>query len=152
MSEAARLAETLEQLLTLIVRRQGQLAELDPGALTPTQRMALTAVADRGALRLGTLADHVATTDATASRTVDALAAAGMVKRVADPHDRRGVLIAPTPRGRRLVAARRRRLVELMEQGLATMPETDQARLVDLLGELNELLGAAPAGTVEARQ
>jgi hypothetical protein len=55
-------------------------------------------------------------------------------------------------RGRELVAARRRRLVAALEDGLAALDATDGERLVDLLFELNEIFrnGDRAAAAVEA--
>jgi DNA-binding MarR family transcriptional regulator len=135
---ARSLAAAVEALFLQLVREKSR----DPSPLTPTQRLALTAVVDEGPLRLGALADRMQASDATATRTVDALAAGGLVKRIPDADDRRGVLIASTPAGRRLVAKRRRRLTASLERGLAGMPDEDQQRLVALLLQLNELLGS----------
>jgi len=140
-SQPARLAEQLERLFVLLVRRRGLPAEEEP-QLTATQRLALLLLAGESPVRLGVLAGRMATTDATASRTVDALEAAGLVRREPDPCDRRGVLVAATPQGLALLAERRQRLVDALAHGLAGMPEEDQARLVSLLEELGELLDA----------
>ncbi len=43
-------------------------------------------------------------------------------------------------RGREVLATRRQRVSELVEEGLRAMPAEDQERLVDLLDELNDLL------------
>ena len=137
-----RLAAELERLFRALVRGPGLPPGDDEHRLTATQKLALILLADRSPLRLGALADEMETTDATASRTVDALEAAGLVKREPDPLDRRCVLVAATPEGRFLVAERRRRLVSGLARGLAEMAEEDQARLVALLAQLNELLDA----------
>ncbi|WP_043635303.1 MarR family winged helix-turn-helix transcriptional regulator [Nonomuraea candida] len=47
----------------------------------------------------GVLAKHVNLTSGSASRMIDRLVAAGCVRRVADPGDRRRVLIEPTQEG-----------------------------------------------------
>jgi len=137
-----RLAVELERLFLALVRGPGLPPEDDEHRLTATQKLALILLSDRSPLRLGALAHEMGTTDATASRTVDALEAAGLVRREPDPGDRRCVLVAATPRGLALVAKRRQRLVSGLARGLAEMAEEDQARLVALLAQLNELLDA----------
>lgn len=139
-SQPERLAEQLERLFHLLVRRRGLPAEDEELRLTATQRLALLLLGDCSPVCLGVLADQMGTTDATASRTVDALEAVGLVRREPDPCDRRGVLVVATPKGLALIAERRQRLVSGLAQGLASMPEEDQARLVSLLVELNQLL------------
>lgn len=113
----------------------------DPVPATTPQKVALTAVADWGPLRLGALADRMGTTDATASRTVDALVATGLVERLEDAEDRRAVRIAVTPEGRRLIDRRRAELAKALERGLRDLPADDRDRLVGLLERLNAGLG-----------
>jgi len=113
----------------------------DPVPATTPQKVALTAVADWGPLRLGALADRMGTTDATASRTVDALVATGLVERLEDADDRRAVRIAVTPEGRRLIDRRRAELAKALERGLRDLPADDRDRLVGLLERLNAGLG-----------
>ena len=92
VSEARQVAEAVEQLLlTLVRQRHGR--DPEPGSLSTFHSLALSAVADDGPLRLGTLADALGTTDATASRTVDALQVRGLAERRADPCDARGVIV-----------------------------------------------------------
>ncbi len=143
-SPPERLAEQLERLFVLLVRRRGGPAEDEEQPLTATQRLALSLLGEGSPLRLGVLAARMGTTDATASRTVDALETAGLVRRQADPGDRRGVLVTATPRGLALLAERRRRLVRTLAQGLTGMSEADQGRLVSLLAELADLLEDRP--------
>jgi DNA-binding MarR family transcriptional regulator len=145
-SEPGRVAEQLERLVLALVRSRGPFLEVDERPLSPTQRLALAIAGDESPLRLGALADRMGTTDATASRTVDSLEAAGLLRRERDPSDRRGVLVVATREAVKLLAERRRRLVAALARGLAAMPEDDRARLVFLLEELNEVLEApAPA-------
>jgi DNA-binding MarR family transcriptional regulator len=138
-SDPARLAVELERLITL-VRRRGGRHDVDDPPLAGTQRLALALLVADSPLRLGALAGRIGTTDATASRTVDALAALGLVRRDPDPTDGRGVLVVATPRAVELVAERRARLVDTLEQGLAGMSHADRELLVSLLAELNDVL------------
>ncbi|HSC92019.1 MAG TPA: MarR family transcriptional regulator [Gaiellaceae bacterium] len=137
--DAAALVEAFERLTAAAVRRRG----LDAETLAPTQRVALAALVAEGSLRLRALAERIGTTDATASRTVDALATAGLAERTAAPDDRRGIVVRPTAAGRRLLASRRRQLESVLEPGLASLPAEDRARLVGLLDELTRLLEPA---------
>jgi DNA-binding MarR family transcriptional regulator len=149
-TDPARLAVELERLVTL-VRRRGGPHDADDPPLAGSQRLALAALVG-SPLRLRALAERIGTTDATASRTVDALAALGLVRREPDPDDGRGVLVVATPRAVELVAHRRTRLVETLEHGLAGMSHADRARLVSLLVELNDVLDPSlPVGEARAR-
>ena len=143
MSEEARLAEAVERLVAVIIRQRSALPGPEPRQLTTTQALALLTLADEGALRLGALADRIATTDATASRTVDVLERAGFVRRVRDPHDGRGVSVEVTREGRSEARRRRRRMAAMVRELLRGMRPADQRRFVVLLGGLNDLLSAA---------
>ena len=138
-SDPARLAVELERLITL-VRRRGGPHDVDDPPLAGTQRLALAVLVADSPLRLRALAERIGTTDATASRTVDALASLELVRREPDPTDGRGVLVVATPRAVELVAERRARLVATLEQGLAEMSRGDRELLVSLLAELNDVL------------
>jgi DNA-binding MarR family transcriptional regulator len=143
VSQDARLAEAVERLIAVIIRQRSAIPGPEPRQLTTTQALALLTLADGGPLRLGTLADRIATTDATASRTVDVLERAGFVRRVPDPADGRAISVEPTAEGRREVAARRRRMAAMVGELLKGLGPDEQQRFVDLLDGLNELLVAA---------
>ncbi len=142
MTEAERLAEAVERLIASIVRQRSAIPGPEPRQLTTIQGLALMTLA-AGPLRLGALADGLGTTDATASRTVDALEGPGFVRRARDPRDGRGVSVELTPEGRREVRRRRRRMAAMVGELLKGMSARDQDRFVALLGDLNELLLAS---------
>jgi DNA-binding MarR family transcriptional regulator len=142
--DPALLAVELERLITL-VRRRGGPHDADDPPLAGSQRLALSALVAGSPLRLRALAERIGTTDATASRTVDALAALGFVRREPDPADGRGVLVVATPKALEFVSERRARLVGILEQGLSEMTRADRERLVALLSELNDVLDPAVA-------
>jgi DNA-binding MarR family transcriptional regulator len=129
----------VERLLAVVLRQRGQIG-IEPNPLTSTQTLALAAASDAGPLRLGELAERIGTTDATASRTVDALVDEKLVKRTQDPRDRRGVRIDATAKGRRVMAERREQLTAMAEQLLVGLAEAERARVTDVLAELNDLL------------
>ena len=149
-ASAEQLAEAIERLGLTLVRQRSRMDQHEPTPLTVTQRLALTIVVDEGPLRLGELAERMGTTEPTATRTVDSLTSAGLVRRAPHPDDRRGVLIDATPRGTRVLAHRRQRLLELLESGLSKMPDDDQERLADLLDELHALMAPETVDSVTA--
>ena len=149
---AEPLAEQIERLFLLLLRNRGDAGDAEQPALTATQRLALAVVADRSPLRLRTLAELMATTNATASRTVDSLERLGLVRREPDPGDRRGVLVAATEPAAHLVADRRRRLRRSVERGLGAMDAKDRDRLVSLLARLNDVLQREPAASAPGRE
>lgn len=137
--EAERLADAVERLITAIMRRRRALGH-EPSPLTATQGLALSTVARARRLRLGALGEALGTTDATASRTVDALESLALVERTVDPADRRGVVVAITEKGRCTWEERHERFVMLIGALVADLDPTDQERFVRLLSDLNELL------------
>lgn len=139
VSEARQVAEAVEQLLlTLVRQRHGR--DPEPGSLSTFQSIALSAVADDGPLRLGTLADALGTTDATASRTVDALQVRGLAERRPDPDDARGVIVAATSEGLADVRRRRRQLERLAQRALDGLAPEEARRVADAIVELQTLL------------
>lgn len=131
-------ADALDRLWSTLIREARAVPELSE--LSLGQRRALGVAAKRGPLRLGALAEQIGTSDATASRTVDALVRAGLLHRDADPGDRRSVLIGATATGLEAVSARRAALLELLGDALAGVEAGDRARLAELLDRLSEAL------------
>jgi DNA-binding MarR family transcriptional regulator len=104
--------------------------------LTWSQSVALSAVAEDGPMRLGTLADRIGTTDGTATRTVDALVDLGLAERVPDPFDGRGVLVAATERGRLSTRERHERVATLLAAVTDDATPLEVARFVAFFDEL----------------
>jgi DNA-binding MarR family transcriptional regulator len=142
VTHETRLAEAVERLIAVVIRQRSAIPGPEPRQLTTTQALALLTVADEGRLRLGALADRIATTDATASRAVDVLEAAAFVRRVPDPLDGRGISVELTHQGRREVRRRRQRMAAMVGALLNGLRPDEQRRFVDLLDGLNELLVA----------
>lgn len=138
--EAERLAAGIERLFALLAHLRGGLGEPEAPPLTMTQKLALALVVDSGPLRIRALGELLETTEATASRTVDGLVRAELVRRRPDLADRRGVRIEATARGRRCVERRRAHLAGILQGLLADLDAGEQARLVALLDYLNDTL------------
>jgi DNA-binding MarR family transcriptional regulator len=138
---AQDLLRELRELFRHVVRTDRVVA--DDAPLTATQRLALSELADGGPMRLHELAARMATTPATASRSVDALVATRLVERVADRADRRAVQIDVTRRGRARIERRRAEATRAFVPALARMPQHDREELVRLIAGLNAELGAA---------
>ena len=103
-----------------------------------------------GVAGLALVALLVAPSDISGLRDAGIAPVLDLVRRTPHPDDRRGVLIDATKQGTRLLAHRRQRFLELLESGLAEMPDDDQERLADLLDELNELMTPETAEAVPA--
>jgi DNA-binding MarR family transcriptional regulator len=139
-SDARLVAEAVEGLIAALVRQRRPARDPEPGELSTFQSLALASIVDLGALRLGSLADALGTTDATASRTVDVLQLHGFAARRPDTGDGRGVLVEPTSAGRDEVRRQRRRLTRLAERALRDLKPAETARVTAALVELRVLL------------
>lgn len=84
----------------------------------------------------GRLLKETLVTSGTMTNRVDRLTARGLVERLPDPADRRGVLVQLTPAGRDAVDAAMADLLAHERTLLAAVTERDQARLAALLREL----------------
>ena len=74
------------------------------------------------------------------TRLAAGLVDAGLIERHPDPTDRRAVLLAATPTGRRRVRAMRRDLLEAAHELLEPLPEKRRAAVAAALDELQVLL------------
>jgi DNA-binding MarR family transcriptional regulator len=137
-ADAERISPAIERLLMALIR--GRFGDMEPSPLSFTQQMALAHVADGGPLRLRELARLIGTTAATATRTTDALEAAGLVDRSPDPSDGRGVLITPTRVGRETRRESHRQLVVLLDRLLRRLEPEERKQFVTLMTDLHELV------------
>lgn len=146
MSERAnvhRMAEGIVRLSMELQRRKE--AASSAHELTTTQAFTLRVVATEGAQRMGALAAWLGVTVATASRTVDALVAAGLVQREADPTDARAVRVVVTGRGRREFRLRRERFATALGRLSDELSEIERRQLADALETLGRLFGTERA-------
>lgn len=139
-SEARQVAAAIEGLLAAMVRQRRSGGDPEPASLSTFQWLTLARLVDQGPVRLGSLADALGTTDATASRTVDVLQASALAERRDDPDDARGVIVAATTNGTAEVRRRRRRLVSLAGRALGDLTPEEARRVTAALIELQLLL------------
>ena len=116
--------------------------------VSPSQLRALVVVERLGEVNVNGLAEELGAVPSSASRLCDRLEAAGLLRRVASPVNRREVLVALTLDGRRLMEdlaqARRRHLAEV----LGRMSPEGRARLLDGLEEFGQVARADSEGGV----
>jgi DNA-binding MarR family transcriptional regulator len=84
----------------------------------------------------GRLLKETLVTSGTMTNRVDRLAARGLVERLPDPHDRRGVLVRLTDDGRQTVDGALSGLLDREQDLLAALDPADQQRLAALLRSL----------------
>ena len=107
--------------------------------LTPARASALSVLVFGGPRTVGQLAADEGVRSPTMTALVDGLQADGLARRTPATGDRRTVLVAATPRGRRLLQRGRRRRVGLLGDALADLAPAD----LDVLARAAELMEAA---------
>ena len=130
LSRVTRLGHHLDR-----ARRQA-FAEHD---VEPWEFDVLAALRRAGApyeLSPGRLIKETLVTSGTMTNRVDRLAARGLVERLPDPHDRRGVLVRLTAAGRTRVDGALEGLLQRERDLLAGLDPADQKRLAGLLRTL----------------
>ena len=139
-SDGTQVAEAIEGLLAALLRQRRSGRDPEPGSLSTFQWLTLARLVDHGPVRLGSLAEVVGTTDATASRTVDVLETHGLAQRTDAPDDARGVVVSAKAAGKAEVRRRRRRMVKLAERALGDLSPAEASRVTAALVELQALL------------
>lgn len=139
---SARFAAAWDEFVLAIRRAQ---ARGQPAAdeLSLSQYYLLMPLLAEHTLPVSQLAQRAGISAPTATRVVDGLERAGVLHRERSPTDRRTVLIALTPDGRRRVrrrhdqlARRRRRLYERLEPGERAQSERLLRHLAELIEQL----------------
>jgi len=88
---------------------------------------------------INALADAEQVAGPTMSKLVAGLEGDGLVRRRADPHDGRAVVLTATPKGRRLMERGRRQRVARLATELAALDAADRATLADAAAILRRL-------------
>jgi DNA-binding MarR family transcriptional regulator len=131
--EAVRLAASLRLAIMRLARRLRQLA--DEG-ITPSMLSALSTVERMGPLTLGDLASAEKVQPPTMTPIVARLESEGLVRREADPSDRRVALVTLDLRGKQLLERNRSRKTAYLARRLRSLGPEDRAvigRAVDIL-------------------
>ncbi len=139
--ETANLVPQLAELLACTAwrLRRGARKELEPLGLTFGQARALRLLARAAEpVRIGALAARLEVVPRSATTMVDALEAAGLVSRQADPADRRSVLVGLTAAGDELLARLGHARRASAEALFARLDAAQREQLLELLSTLNE--------------
>lgn len=133
LAEADRIGTELTRLVRLIERAYAQHQADHPDGVERATYHLLVHLVKGGPRRSSALAEAVHSDPSTVSRQVGHLVRLGLVERVADPQDRRAVLLVATDEGRRVFAENRR----MRNQGIAEMTQrwsaADRRALATLL-------------------
>jgi DNA-binding MarR family transcriptional regulator len=139
--QAVRLAANLRLAVMRLARRLRQLA--DEG-ITPSMLSALSSVERMGPLTLGDLASAEKVQPPTMTPIVARLEAEGLVRREADPTDRRVALITLGRRGRQLLDRNRSRKTAYLAQRLRSLSPEEREVIGRAVGLLERFVSEAP--------
>jgi DNA-binding MarR family transcriptional regulator len=118
--------------------RERSAETLAPWDITPAHLRALRMLARHGTMRLSELSDRLQVAPRTATEVVDALEAGGLVRRRADPADRRAVLAEVTERGTGMLAEIRAARGTEAGRIFGRLGPADRAELARILGQLRD--------------
>lgn len=129
--------ERLAELFIDVSKQLGRMSSrARTGELSNARYNVMRAVLDRGPERMSRIASVVGISPRSLTDLVDALAKDGYLRRLADPQDRRSVLIELTASGHEVVRAGRRARLSQAAQVFQDLDVTERANLERLLVRL----------------
>jgi DNA-binding MarR family transcriptional regulator len=132
--------ELATRLRVAVNRLQRRLRQESLGGLSPGQASALGSVRRLGQPTLGELAAVEQVQPPSMTRIVAALSDAGMVRREADPSDRRSARVRITPAGERAIERMRTAKNAFLRRRLAELDPDEQVHAAELVALLEHLL------------
>jgi DNA-binding MarR family transcriptional regulator len=118
--------------------REKSAETLAPWDITPAHLRALRTLARHGTMRLSELSDRLQIAPRTATEVVDALQARDLVRRRADPADRRAILVEVTERGAGMLAEIRATRGTEAGRTFGRLGPADRAELARILSQLRD--------------
>ena len=118
--------------------REKSAETLAPWDITPAHLRALRTLARHGTMRLSELSDRLEIAPRTATEVVDALQARDLVRRRADPDDRRATLIEVTEHGAGMLAEIRAARGTEAGRVFGRLTPADRAELARILSQLRD--------------
>ena len=134
-----REAESLAERLGSIALRLSRGLRVEGAHLSTATLSTLAAVTEAGSIRIGDLAAAEGVEAPTMSRLIDRLEREGLVRRGKDPADSRAVVISPTPRARRQLAAGRKARAVTMAPYLEPLSSRERDELSHALNLIESL-------------
>jgi DNA-binding MarR family transcriptional regulator len=134
--DPVQLADLLQRLTRRLRRAHAE--RLVPFGLTPAQERALRMITrSEEPPRMTDLADHLGIVPRSLTTVIDALEAAGLVRREIDPHNRRAIRLHLTDRGLSVRDDMREARRRAAEDLFAPLPPDDRKALGELLALLD---------------
>jgi DNA-binding MarR family transcriptional regulator len=118
--------------------RERSAETLAPWDITPAHLRALRMLSRHGTMRLSELSERLEIAPRTATEVVDALQAQDLVRRRADPGDRRATLVEVTEHGADVLAEIRAARGTEAGRVFGRLSTTDRAELARILGQLRD--------------
>jgi DNA-binding MarR family transcriptional regulator len=130
--------ESLSEAFWAVARklREKSAETLAPWDITPAHLRALRTLSRHGTMRLSELSEHLQIAPRTTTEVVDALEARDLVRRRADPGDRRATLVEVTEHGADTLAEIRAARGTEAGRVFGRLGPADRAELARILGEL----------------
>jgi DNA-binding MarR family transcriptional regulator len=149
MDRATEIAAAVESSVEALVAVLERARLAQQPTVPPAQLRVLTIVAGNRHTNMSRLAEALDVVPSSASRLCDRLEATGLLRRVADPRDRREVRLLLTSASRRLLIDLRERRQAALAEVLERMPAGAQQ---DLLRALQAFGAAATAPEAPGRE
>jgi DNA-binding MarR family transcriptional regulator len=132
--------ETLSEAFLSVARqlRGTSQATLAPWDITPGQLRALRVLGHHGTQRMSELSDHLHIAARSTTEVVDALESRALVRRLADPGDRRATLAELTEQGASVLRAIRAARGTEAERLFSRLSAADQGHLARILRKLRD--------------
>jgi len=132
--------ESLSEAFWAVARRLREMSQetLAPWDITPAHLRALRTLRRHGTMRLSVLSDHLQIAPRSATEVVDALESRDLVRRRADPGDRRATLVEMTEHGTATLDAIRAARGTEAGRVFGRLSPADRADLTRILAQLRE--------------
>jgi DNA-binding MarR family transcriptional regulator len=133
-------SESLSEIFWSVARqlRGASQETLAPWDITPAHLRALRTLGHHGAMRLSDLSGRLHIAPRSATEVVDALESRDLVRRRADPGDRRATLVEVTEHGAEVMEAIRAARGNDAERLFGRLSPADRADLARILGQLRD--------------
>lgn len=140
MARIAPIAQEISILMPAIARRI-LLSLFQAIDIPQTQLFTIMSLYERESMRLSQLSRELHVSPPTASGIVDRLEKGSYARRLADPHDRRAVLVALTPKGKAIARTFRKTIQRRWEEILEKLPPQDRAQYLRILRKIKGAMG-----------
>ena len=137
---AAGADESLSEAFWAVARRLRETSQetLAPWDISPAHLRALRVLKRHGTMRLSELSDHLGIAPRSTTEVVDALESRDLVRRRADPGDRRATLVEVTGHGADVLEAIRAARGPEAERVFGRLSQADRADLARILRKLRD--------------